>query len=380
METCVLRENNTLQETKQHERERQPPTLKLAGAGYSLGDLMMMVAGIARHGSERALGTISGGALWLAGGLAAARYGNPSTEKKLAIHASKLQEYLQQRGISIPEDARAKSDLLQHRSLWQKVEEYCYEHPSELLNAAYSIGAGMLLADGVKEVKRGTATLLPKTLNLKGIEGMSSKLWIGLVVITGALIGLLVKEDPKAKEHAKEEGVAAKLWAQVKEKPLRISGALYTVNNAFLGLQAWQDYQKRNTVYAGKQFKPHYASTVQLASYLMSNFMLMQSHRDQMAGDTLSAEALERLENAATRIIAAQPAQVREPLLEDIAHQLASQKGMGVDAHTLKAQLKQKLAAVEHHPVQQAPRPSFTETLHAAREAASITADTHRVL
>lgn len=320
------------------------PTLKLAGASYALGDVMMMLAGIARNGAENAKGTIGGGALWLAGGLAAARYGNPDSEKQLQIHADKLQRYLQQKGVIVPDSARERSDLLQQKSLWRQVEDYCYEHPSELLNASYGIGASMVMADGIREFRHGR-TILPKALTQAGIRNVSSSFWIGAIVLTGALTGLLIKEDPNATKQAQGQGPIEKLTALVKEKPLRLSGALYTANNGFLALRAWQDFTEREKMFAANKLKPHYASTLQLASYLFANSMLMLSNRDQMAGKEFTPEMRERLENAAVQIIAAQPETLQQHLVQDIAMYLEQQQGVSMDVDALKSALQHKLAA-----------------------------------
>ncbi len=349
------------------------PTLKISGAAYTFGDIMMMAAGLARNGGKHMFGTVSGSALWLSGGLAAAHFGNPNTEKQLHIQATKLERYLQEKGVKIPLEARSRSTLLKHKTLWEKVEEFCYEHPSELLNSAYAIGAGMVATEGVRELSKGK-TLLPKAFSIESIKGVSSHFWIGAIVLTGALIGLLVKEDPNAKEKAKHGSFFEKAKAFITEKPLWLTGALYTVNNAFLGLQAWQDFGARHTDYTNHRMKPHYASTLQLASYLLGNGMLMASHRNPMSKEGMPPAAIEQLQQAATHIIAAQSPQLQQALLIDISAYLANEKGMNMDAAAIHAQLASKLAVARasHLPKETAPVQKIgkhAEEIIARREA-----------
>lgn len=349
-----------MSDSAQSHQSGDKPTLKIAGVSYALGDVLMMVAGIARHGAQRAMGTIGGSALWLSGGLAAARYGNPADAQLLRIHVQKLQQFLHARGVEISPELQADEPLLSSRSLWRKVEDYCYAHPSELLNSAYGIGASMVLLDGVRELRQGSS-MLPRALSLQALKGMSSSFWIGVLVLAGAVTGLCVKEDAKAREHAQGEGPLQQLAAWVKEKPLRLSGAFYTANNGFLALRAWQDFTERHSLHAGAAVQPYVASTLQLASYCFANSMLMLSQRDQTAGRSLPPALQLRLEQAAATIIAAQPQSVRAPLLHEIANHLSHHQGIATAPAQLESHLQQLLAA--------RPAPTHVAALQQQREA-----------
>lgn len=326
-------------------------SLKIAGWSYIMGDVAMFAAGYARKDPA----TLWGSASWLLGGIGAGVFGNPKTERQLQIQASKLEQYLKQKGVLIPDDARSRSELLKKKSLWGHVEQFCYEHPSEILNAGYAVGAGMLLRDGIKELGSGRAALFPKRFAFN--HGMSSNFWIGVLVLCGALIGLLTKEDPKAREankdNDKNQGFFSRTIAFVKEKPLRVSAGLYMANNAFLLTKAFEDFSKRKGLYAGTGLKPHHFSFTQLALYLFANSMLMISNRDQISDKGFKPEDIAKLEHAAACIIAAQPPEAQRAMLNDVSNYLAREKGINIDPATLATHLAAKVGEVTHTRLQE---------------------------
>lgn len=319
MKECALTNTTT---TATDDRSLGDKKLKLAGYSYVLGDAAMMAAGMAR--GKKFSEEVLGGAIWAAGGVAAARYGNPDSEKQLELLANKLERHLKKAGYGIPDEVRAQNTLLKKETFWQRIEDFLYEHPSEVLNGAYAIGAASILKDAIPKMK-SPRELLPSHLGKGGLQGMNTNFWIGALVLAGSVGGLLIKEDKHARENAKEGSTLDKVKAFFQEKPLRWSGTLYTANNLFLAAKAKQDWNKRGD-YAG--LKPHLFSTLQLGTYLFSNIMLFLSSRDQIAPKGMVAEDLARIEDAAARMIGAQVPQVQQALLADVSQYLATQKGV----------------------------------------------------
>lgn len=347
-------------------------TLKAAGASYIAGDVGMIVAGMAR--GKGVLGTVSGGAAWLAGGVAAARYGNPDTQKQLEIQASKLEAHLKKNGVMIPDDARAQSALLANKTVWGHVEQFMYEHPSELLNGMYLLGASMLLHEGItKDVAKISKNIIPKGLNAAAFKNVSSSFWMGAIVSAGALLGLFVKEDPHARDHLdKNSSWMDRAIAFVKEQPLRASAALYTVNNLFLGLRTYQDFSERHTTFSAQGFKPHMASGLNLAAYLLGNGLLYASSRNQITKQGFAHEDMAKLENAAAAVIDAQSPQTQQALLADVSQFMASQKGVSIPADKIAADLAVRVGELTRDRLQQANAnaKSFTQSVINRRDVA----------
>ncbi|MFM9890280.1 MAG: hypothetical protein ACKVOE_06545 [Rickettsiales bacterium] len=333
--------------------------LKLAGYAYLLGDGAMYAA--AKLRGESLVGNKLGAISWGVGGLAAARYGNPDAEKRLAILGEKLRAHLAQQGVAIPDDVRAQNTLLRHPGLWESCENFLYQHPSEILNAGYALGAATLVKGALPELGK-TVSALP----FRG-KPLSTELWIGITVLIGALSGLFIKEDKEAPARAKGHGFVAETVAAIQEKPLRFSSAFYTLNNVFLAGRAWRDFSGRNTTFASATIKPHVASTLQLATYLFGNAMLMLSSRNQLDTKTqMPHEHLVQLEDAAARIVSAQPAAMQQALLGDLSLYLAAQKGVEQEAPEIAQTLANRLTELTQARAQSA----VADVSWAAREKA----------
>lgn len=309
--------------------------LKLAGYSYLLGDAALAMSGMLNGQQGKAV--LKTGAIWGIGGLAAARYGNPNTEKRLEILSDKLESHLRKQGITIPASVREQNALLQQQGFFKRMESFLYEHPSEILNAAYALGAGVMLHSGIREGRT------------KGFT-QSPDFWSGALVLAGALGGLLLKEDPQAREKAKDGGIISKAKAYFAEKPLRWSGSLYFLNNFALLGRVVKD-SKLPAHASG--LKPHYFSAVTLASYVFSNAMLALSSRNQLSS-TLPATHIAQLEDAAARILAAQPVEMQQALLSDMSHYLAEQKGINQNAPHIAQALANRLTELTGERAQQA--------------------------
>jgi hypothetical protein len=220
-----------------------------------------------------------------------------------------------------------------------------------MLNAAYAIGAGFLLKDGFKELSTHQKTLWPKFTQGFSLDGMlhasrgiSKNLWMGALVGGGAVSGLLIKEDPDAKKHAAHGNIFQRAAAYIKEKPLRLTGTLYGANNIFTVLKAYEDYANRG-LYSGA-VKPHVFSGTTAATYIISNILLTTVSRDQASAKQMPAEQLLQLEDAAARMIAAQPEEKRHALIMDVSHFLSKEKGAGLNAAKIEDQLRWKMVRI----------------------------------
>ena len=331
-------------ESEQTQTGWRHKTLKAAGASYIVGDTAGAIASALRpsaggQGSSK-WKTAAGFGVWGVGGAAAAFFGNPDTDKQLEILAHKLRQHLAQNGITIPSSAAAQSELLQDQGLLHNVSRFLYEHPSEVLNTAYAIGAGMMVHGGWKAIQQKERTLFPSSFKLDELNKVSTDFWSGLLVSLGALGGLFIKEDPHAQEKAKDGGVIDKTKAYFSEKALRFPGMMYGLNNIVLAGRVMQEHRdyKNN----GKTFKPYHFSAVTLATYIFSNLMLQFSPRNQIAKH-LPAEAVAKLEQAAAAIIAAQPPEMQQAVLADVSAYMASQKGVTFKAPEIASHLASRV-------------------------------------
>ncbi len=308
--------------------------LQLAGISYVVGDVALAVSGLVKHlggpvkDHTAAKLTVATGALWGAGGAAAMLFGNPDKNTQLEILAHKLKNHLEANGARISDSMRDNT-LLADKGFFSAIHRFMSEHPSEILNTAYAIGAGTLLSTGLKK------------------HSDSNELWMGALVMAGALGGLLIKEDPDARQKAAGKGPLAEAYAYLQEKPLRFSGTAYGLNNIFTVTRALGEYKTHKGTDFKYGLKPYWFSTLTAASYVLANAMLFMSPRSQIEKQEFSPDDLNQLEQVAAEIIGAQPKETQKILLQSVAEYLAEEKSIPISAEHLAEQLNQRIDQVK---------------------------------
>jgi hypothetical protein len=292
-------------------------SLNLAGMSYIAGDVALAMAGE------------WGGAWWLAGGLVAARYGHPNADKQYELLSERLGNYLKRQGVQIPENPTTES-LRKKGGVLDHVESFMYAYPSQILNTAYTIGSVLLIKNG----------LMPKAGKQKDYALASA----GALVIAGALGGLLIKEKKPDPEHP-PQGIVQKAWAWIQEKPLRWPAIAYGLNDVMLAKSTLNDMQRDP---ANKT--KHYLKWITVATYAFGNVMLALSNKSH-AGSHASVTALERLAETSAQVIAAQPKEVQEALLQQVSGYLAAQPESHLKAEEIATMLHKKLAEVSNKAV-----------------------------
>ncbi len=296
-------------------------SLKAAGYAYLVGDASLFTSGMMAGRHKEA----ASGLLWGVGGLVCAKYANPSAEKQLKLLGSRLGDYLRKEGVEIPVNAEVK-DLLKPGGVIDTVESFLYKYPSQVLNATYAVGAGTMVRSGLQHNKKWDIAS-------------------GALIAAGALSGLLIHEKAPDPENPPKTAFAkAASWLQ--EKPLRISGGFFAVNNAALIMSALNE-RKENPAQKSYMFK-----FLTAASYIFGNSMLAMSSKENKGNKEHCDEALEKLSTASAQIIAAQPKEVQDGLVQHIAAFLSAQPEVTEKADSIAAMLQQKLSGVHAAPQQ----------------------------
>lgn len=298
-------------------------SLKAAGYAYLVGDAALFTAGL----MEKNIKGASVGLLWGLGGLAAARYGNPTKEKQLELLTHRLGDYLQKQGVDIPKMAATKM-LTDRESVLYHIEEFLYTHPSEALNAVYAIGAAQMVGSGVAN---------------KFNPDISS----GALIGAGALAGLLIPERKPDPSHPGNNSLGKALqWVQ--EKPLRVSGALYGANNIAM---LWAGFAKRKENAAQKSYVLRFATA---ASYIFANSMLAISSKSHTGNTPKDDTVMASLADTSARVIIAQPRELQEVLIQHVSAFLASQPEVNRKATEISELLHAKLASMPRLPEESA--------------------------
>ena len=271
-------------------------SLKAAGVAYLVGDAAMFAAGL----MEGDRGGATGGLVWGLGSLAAARYGNPKTEKQLELLNRRLGSYLKEQGVEIPTNPTT-AELVKEGGVIEHIEKFLYAHPSQTLNAIYATG-GLTTAQGGFR---------------KNVKGDAAK---GLLVTAGGLSGLLIPEKKPDPKHPPKDGLG-KVWSWIQEKPLRVSGLLYHGNNAAAAYSIYEKWGEQKN--APKMNL--YLRMLTVSSFIFANTALAMSSKGHGAGGGDDEKIIDQLAKESAAVIAAQPKQLQEALVQQISGYLAAQ-------------------------------------------------------
>lgn len=292
-------------------------TLKYSGYAYMIGDAALFAHGVLNKNVSRALT----GLTWGAGGVTLAAFGKQSPEYQLKRLTQDLGRHLQSQGVQLPPQSELSRETLASHGVLSQIERFFYDYPSQILNTVYATGGAALTHSGLK---RGSNRW----------EAAS-----GILVTTGALAGLLIPEkekDVSAKEHTPSASLLSDPIGWVREKPLRFSGAMYSLNNAAMLMSGYREMSDNPSN------KTYLLKYLTVASFLLANSLLGASHKDR--DNEESQVDMDALTQVAAEAIAAQPPEAQDVLLQDVASYLASHRKLDMDATELADALKQQLA------------------------------------
>ncbi len=278
------------------------------------------------------------GLVWGIGGVAMAKYGNRPLHEQQEALEHRLAAHFKEQGITLSEDLLAKALAEKNKSFFQKIEDFCYRYPTEILNVVYGgMSLLTLVYDGLtkelqpklKEGKTFSFTKSPDTFQLRDI----SSLGMGVTIVAGALCGLLIKE--KSKEQLDEAGATGfSRWIQ--EKPMRATGAFYLANNYFTYENMMGNKAEFSTD-PNSMFKNMWTlRAATLGTYMFGNITLMGTATGAQKIDQPTEEAKRKVLETSARVILMQPPEVQQELLRATAGYLTHQRELGFSRHTVK--------------------------------------------
>jgi len=292
-------------------------SLKAAGIGFLFADAALFTSGMMSGQLKEASGAVAG---WTAG-VIGARYGRPKQEKQLAHVERHLGEYLRTQGIEIPKDPTTQN-LTKQGGVMDGIESFLYDNPSQMMNVCYSVLGVQFMRSAVEHNKKAL-------------------LVSGGLLLTGALTGLLVHERKPDPENP-PQGVLQKALSWVQEKPLRVTGTLFNVNQIFLAMDALHE-RKVNPAQKSYIFK-----LLAVAGFTFGNTMMAMTSKSHGGGGSGMEEATQnKLAETAAHVINSQPQEVQDSLMEHIAGYLATQSSIGMNAKEISVLLHTKLAEMK---------------------------------
>jgi hypothetical protein len=289
----------------------------LKGAGYSLllADCALIASGLKAGKGKEAFGGVYG----LLAGFVGSRYGNPNAETQLKLTHQKLGAYLKQQGIEIPEKPDAK-ELTKEGGVLHHIESFLYAHPSQVMNVLYSMVGLQFLRSGLQQ----------NTFDMKAS---------GSLLIAGALSGLLISEKAPDPENP-PEGAVNKLTSWIQEKPLRLTGTLFSANQFFLAKDALRERREH------PEQKSYMFKMLAVAAFVLGNTLISLSSKSHGGGSKMDEETMGKLADTAAHIVAAQPREMQETLLEHMAGFLAAETNIDMSSQQISALFHAKMEEV----------------------------------
>ncbi len=300
---------NTPDQGQEDGQSLKDSSLKYSGYAYLVSDAALFVAGILNGNIKEALT----GLIWAGGGLTAAGYGKSSTEQQLKSLSFRLRDYLRKEGIEIPQDSTLQREYLDKYGdrVVNKINDFLYRHPSQVLNTIFGVG-GATLAVG------------------KAQTGDYWKAGSGVLVSSGALAGLLIpernEEEIEEIRQQKTRNPITKLWNWIQERPLRLTSMFYTANNVTLLKGGWDEMKLH------PERGSHYFTYLAGAGYLVANGLLALSSTDYSKESVDQRASSQDLEKLAAEVVAGQPKDVQEHVINHVSGFLASQPEVSMSA------------------------------------------------
>lgn len=311
-------QNQTDTSEKQH--------LPLSGLSLLAGDGLLYAS--ARASGKKGIGTALTSAGWGLGGLVALLFGKTPQDRVARIEARNLGQYLKSEGIEIPRTVRDKHPLFQSRGVIDKALQTFYTYPSEFLNGVFALFSVGMIRDGMQS------------------KDKRSLLWGGLAVIAGSLAGLFIKEDPNAPKNAEHGNAIDKAVAYAKEKPLRVSGTLFMINDVFLAKQAAHEYTHFYKPTGGKD-KRFLTTVGAVVAYAIGNVFLWFSSRDSARDVNLRPQDHDQIQSLAAEIVAAQPKHLKDKTFDVITKYLTKDRDVTLSPEAIRSNLAQEVSHVQ---------------------------------
>jgi len=289
----------------------QDHSVKLAGVGQWVGDTALVAYGFATKNKK--IGSV--GALGYAAGFVGLRYGNPKVEKQLALVERQLGDYFRQQGIEIPKDPTLEN-LRKPGGVIDGIESFLYAYPTQIINTCFTLMGVQLFRDGLQH------KIKPLMVS-------------GPMLATGGLIGLLLKAKKPDPEHP-PQGTWEKAKSWVQENPLRATGILAMASPIALAMNGIDERKSGKNSYLFK--------LLAAAGFGLCNTMIAISSKSEGGGAEMDDKTRDAFADVASRVIAAQPKETQQALVEQVAGYMASQPYVHMTADDISVKMHQKLA------------------------------------
>ena len=351
-------------DTPTKEERRKNLTLKATGLIYNIGDLAYLTYAIKEHLINRNDANLSlqnrkelyssdvynivGGVGYATGSTFLSVYGSKDQSKyQIRDALSKIREYLARDGIKTGDTPAAEAYFQpDQRSLGTRLNDTFSRYPSETLNSVYVGVGGAITTSSLKRVKALKAEGKPITSDMMDIG-------LGVNTALAGLVGVLVKEKKPLPGDEPKHGLA-RAWQWIQEKPLRATGIGYFISTMWHAAATVQKYREGDT----KVRQTAIFRGIFVAANILSEALLFVSSKGHGVG-VKNKDVDSTVIAATAELIANQPPERREQLIDQLSGYMASADVLGSKADDVAAELRAQLKAREHSPWTRAVHPAL---------------------
>lgn len=302
-------------------------SMKAGGWAYLVGDGALLLSGM-MSGRDK---EITSGALYTAGGIVAARYGNVKTSHHSRQVAEKLGEQLKAQAQDLPEDCGLYTIMKEKRAgMLPSFENFLYRYPSQTTLGIYTLGAFSMLQSGIKHGKPWDIAY--------GANSTGSKL-------ASILIPEKHKTEQEKAETVQQYGQMGHVFNWVQEKPLRLFGYASLLSAGLLGMSAYKEYK------ADPKQKSYIFKFITAGMYTIGDLMFAVSSKDHTNADgKFDTQEQRRIEALAAEMIASQPKAIQGGLAHQAAGFLAAQPEVKGKAEDIAAAINEQVEHMAKNP------------------------------
>ena len=314
-------------------------TLQLSGVSYVIGDIGLWSYGVGEKDPLVKAASIA----YFLGTLSLIFYGR-NDQSDLQVHdlAKDLEKFLAEEKIALPEGSALHAVATdQKKSAAQSLHEFGKRYPSEMFNTVTALAGVFMFLSSYKKLKIPFAA----GGDLKAFHEMRGEAWmdLGLGGITAAsgTFATVVKEKKHDPDSPPAKGFAW-LWEKMREHPLAVAGVGYTIATLCHAGSTWKAWREAKRINDHERLKSVPMRGLFVGAALVSEFLLAISSKGHGEGVVNDASVDHSVIAIAAEVIARQPAEAREPLLQIIGKFLGEQKSLAMkDEEVIDALRKQ---------------------------------------
>lgn len=323
---------------------------QLVGYGYIVSNLAVMSNGLiaymkgdTEHTRNAGLGRAVTGLLWNIPAVMLGHYGGQPVERQLDRMQHKLAAFMQQEGVPLDAGTLKKADEEKQRGWFSKLEDFLYQYSIEtndVMVAASSLG---MMYSGIERRREG------KT------ESGNRNIAVSALTMGAALTSIMVPEKTEAQIAAK--GQTGTLWGRLQKSPLAASSSFFLAADVMEGMGALAEYKNAKALAKDNPFKPwafgmSALSALTMVSFLASDSLLGTGSKKASGGAEEHEKAKQQLLKEAATILAAQPKESREALIQKTVEYMIKQPELRFSDCCDPEKLQQEiLAMIEGHTV-----------------------------